>query len=169
MIRKQFSNGNVWLFLAIMIMGMLFVSSSMTYTQQSQIGNLENLLRNRPFEQTLSGVNFGYAGSTVSIDHLDYFKFVEFFLRKAAHFFSYFFLGICWFMGLKNKFKSDYLLFAILSFLAAAGFGGLDEAHQMFTGGRSPLFQDVLLNATGALVGVTLVFIISGIRRVRKK
>jgi len=168
MIRKQFSNGNIWLFFAIMIMGLLFFSSTMTYSDQSQVSNLEHFLRNEPFFDLFSRVRFYYAGSEVSVGHLGYFRFVEFFVRKGAHFFSYFFLGICWFIGLKNKFRSDYFLFALLAFLAAAGYGGLDEAHQMFTHERSPLFEDVLLNSSGALVGVVLVFVVSGIKRIKK-
>jgi len=167
--RKQFANGNIWFILAFLVMGLLFVSSSMTYAEQSQVSNIQEFLHNRPFENLLSQINFYYGNSQVSIEHLDYYKFVEFFLRKGAHFFSYFFLAIFWYMGLKNKFRGYYLLFAILSILAAAGFGGLDEAHQMFTPDRTPLFQDVLVNASGAFVGVFLAFVIGGIKRMKQR
>ncbi len=47
-------------------------------------------------------------------------------------------------------------LTAILAWLSATGYAGLDEFHQMMTGGRTPMFQDVMLDSIGALTAVIL-------------
>jgi VanZ family protein len=44
---------------------------------------------------------------------------------------------------------------ALIGFLIAAVYGALDELHQGFVVGRSPLVTDVLIDAIGALIGVT--------------
>ncbi|MFZ1604446.1 MAG: VanZ family protein, partial [Enterococcus aquimarinus] len=66
MIQKYRKNGQLYLLISFVMMGVLFYSSSQTYEQQSQIGLLSNLLKNEPFKAQLSGVSFIYAGSEVS-------------------------------------------------------------------------------------------------------
>ena len=78
---KQFKNGNAYIVIALIMMGILFYSSSQTYEQQSSIPILEKILKNEPFKQALSGISFTYADSPVSIEASGYFKFIEFFIR----------------------------------------------------------------------------------------
>ncbi|MGX7199623.1 VanZ family protein [Enterococcus nangangensis] len=157
--KKQMRNGNFYLGLAMVMMVVLFISSAQTYEQQSQVGLLEKILHNQPFKASLSKISFDYAGSLVSIAHSGYFSFVEFFIRKGAHFATYFILGASWFLGFLPKTKL-YLMTALVSWLAATGYAGLDEFHQMLTGGRTPLFQDVVLDSIGALTGVVIMLLI---------
>ncbi|WP_071130601.1 VanZ family protein [Enterococcus timonensis] len=154
--KKHLRSGNFYLGLAIVMMAILFYSSSQTYQQQSQIGLLEKLLHSQPFKESLSKISFDYAGSEVSIASQGYFSFIEFFIRKLAHFGTYFILGASFFLGFIPRSKI-YFFTGLLSWLAAAGYAGLDEFHQMLTGGRTPLFQDVALDAVGALTGVFIV------------
>ena len=84
-----------------------------------------------------------------------YLKFVEFFIRKGAHFTTYFILGMSFFLGLYPKTKI-ILLTGLVSWLSATGYAALDEFHQMLTGGRTPLFQDVVLDSVGAAVAVVI-------------
>ena len=100
MIQKYRKNGQLYLLISFVMMGVLFYSSSQTYEQQSQIGLLSNLLKNEPFKAQLSGVSFIYAGSEVSIEKSGYFSFIEFFIRKGAHFGTYLILGSSFFLGL---------------------------------------------------------------------
>lgn len=171
LMKKNFINGNAWLLIALFIMAALFFSSSQSYQSQSQVSNLSQLLPSHPFTKQLSQVHFSYAGSNVSIEHLGYYRFVEFFLRKFAHFSSYFLLGISLYLGIKNRFNIKQLLpiVAITTWLAATGYASLDELHQMYTSGRSPLFQDVLLDSIGALTGIMIIFLISTLTRHYKK
>lgn len=166
MIQKYRKNGQLYLLISFVVMGVLFYSSSQTYEQQSKIGLLSNLLKNEPFKAQLSGVSFIYAGSEVSIEKSGYFSFIEFFIRKGAHFGTYLILGSSFFLGLVPRMK-NFLLVAFFSWLSATGYAALDEFHQMLTGGRTPLFQDVILDSLGALTGVLICWLVLGIKEKR--
>ncbi|MEG0254826.1 MAG: VanZ family protein [Vagococcus sp.] len=154
--QKQFKNGNAYLIIAFIMMGVLFVSSSQTYEQQSTIPLLQKILKNEPFKDILSSVSFSYGGSPVSIKESGYHQFIEFFIRKGAHFFTYFVLGGSFFLGINPRVK--HLGISLLfSWLSATGYAALDEFHQMLTGGRSPMFQDVVLDSLGALTACVLI------------
>lgn len=161
-------NGNFYLAVAALIMLILFISSSQTYEQQSQIGLLQSLLKNEPFKDQLNGISFVYGGSEVSIAASGYFKFVEFFIRKGAHFGTYFVMGWGLFLGTRNKTKLTALPM-ILAWLSATGYAATDEFHQMLTGGRTPLFQDVMLDSVGAATAIVLTFLVGLIFTKRKR
>ena len=163
-IKKQMKNGNFYLVVAVLIVAVLFYSSSQTYEQQSQVSRIEEWFPNHPFRQALSNIRFTYGDSMVSIDHLGYGKFIEFFIRKGAHFGTYFILGGSLFLGVFPKMKIWWFT-GILAWLSATGYAGLDEFHQMITGGRSPMFQDVMLDSMGALTAIVLCILIGWIKR----
>lgn len=81
-------------------------------------------------------------------------NWVQFLIRKGAHFSEYALLGIlvagciCA-QGWPNK---VYALGALFTLLYAAG----DEWHQSFTPGRGPALRDVMIDFSGALVGLGL-------------
>ncbi|MFT8477945.1 MAG: VanZ family protein [Liquorilactobacillus sp.] len=154
---------NTFLLLALLVMLILFISSSMTYKQQTSVPFLEKYLRAEPFKNNLSGISFNYATEKISIAKVGYFKFVEFFLRKGAHFFFYFLMGTFFYLGLKKRLKSIWLTIGI-AFLSTVGYAALDEFHEMITGGRTPLFQDVMLDGVGAIVGILCVGLFFGKR-----
>lgn len=165
--QKQLKNGNFYLGLAVVMMLVLFISSSMSYQQQSQVSLIEKILVNDPLKGFFSRISFNYAGSEVSIAAKGYVKFVEFFIRKAAHFMTYFILGGSLYLGLLPKLKQKSSVLGLLfAWLAATGYAATDEFHQMLTGGRTPLFQDVMLDSCGAL---TACLIIIAYRTIRKK
>ncbi|KRL02712.1 VanZ family protein [Liquorilactobacillus capillatus] len=149
-------SSNTYLLLALLIMVILFISSSMTYRQQTSVPFLERFLTNKPFEVFLSQWSFHYANETISVSQVGYFKFLEFFIRKGAHFSIYLLLGASLAAGLGPRLKNKLLTIAIGT-LSAIGYAALDEFHQMITGDRTPLFQDVILDGIGALVGVSCV------------
>jgi VanZ family protein len=158
-LKKSLKNGNFWILIAVFMMALLFYSSSQTYQQQSQIGTLSHLLKGEPFKKALGKINFYYANHQVSLSNLGYLGLVEFFIRKGAHFFSYFVIGMSLFLGFSKKYKS--LIFsASLSIILATFYASLDEFHQKLTGGRTPLIQDVILDFSGAafIVVILLVF-----------
>lgn len=51
--QKQLKNGNFYLALAGLMMVILFISSSMTYQQQSQVSLIQKLLVNEPLKDFL--------------------------------------------------------------------------------------------------------------------
>ena len=84
--QKQLKNGNFYIGIALLMMVILFVSSSMTYQQQSQVSLIQKLLANEPLKAFFSQISFNYAGSEVSISAKGYVKFVEFFIEIFLNF-----------------------------------------------------------------------------------
>lgn len=146
------------LWLAAVLLFVLFFSSSMTYKEQTTVPLLERLLHNEPFKQTLSGIHFNYAGEQQSIAEVGYFKFVEFFIRKGAHVSIFFLLGLGLTQGTFMYQKNRWLHWPLMV-LSCTGVAAFDEFHQMLTGGRTPLFQDVMLDTAAAAVAVTLMWL----------
>lgn len=156
----MFKKKSDWfLVLALVMMAILFYSSSMTYHEQTSVPLLERVLKNEPLKQWLSQFSFHYAGSEQSVKASGYFKFVEFFVRKGAHFGTYFLLALFSYLGLRPRIEGTFLV-GIFSWLAATGYAATDEFHQMLTGDRTPLFQDVMLDSVGALSGIVIMSVI---------
>ncbi len=147
---------------------LLFISSAQTYQQQTSVPFLARWLHDQPFKQQLAGISFTYVDQKVSIASSGYFKFIEFFIRKGAHFGSYFLIGLGGYMGYRSRIKQTGLTMIVV-WLAATGYAALDEFHQSLTGGRTPLFQDVLLDACGALTAIVLAWLITKFWRRRGK
>ncbi len=149
---------NLYIVLALGMMALLYWSSSMTYGDQSTLPLLERLLSGQPFYGFLSQFEFTYGGSLVSVASSGYYGFIEFFMRKAAHFFSYFLIGLWWFLGLRRKVKGRPLV-ALVSLLIVVGYASFDELHQVFTPDRSGMIEDVVLDSFGGLTGIILAWI----------
>lgn len=88
----------------------------------------------------------------------------SYFVRKLAHFFEFFLLGMFItftfesFTGNEIKYLG-YILF--LSLLVPV----LDETIQLFSVGRSSKVLDVLIDFSGAITGITYVFIFLHLKR----
>ncbi|PID05908.1 MULTISPECIES: VanZ family protein [unclassified Sporosarcina] len=134
------------LIIVLCIIGSLFISSSQTYEQQSLIPTLENVLPNKPFETALSALSIPYWNTTISVGERGYYHFVEFLLRKAAHFILFGLLAVGIFLSLPSRLPRLVIASASTLLLAC-----IDETHQYFTGGRTATFRDVLLDMSGAL------------------
>lgn len=166
--KSKLSQPKVYTAIAIVIMVILFYSSSKTYTEQNSVPLLQKWLQSEPFASKLQGIMFNYGDSEVSIRAMGYFKFVEFFIRKAAHFFTFFILGGSLFLVLHSKLKqSIWSLF--FAWFSATGYAAMDEYHQMLTGDRTPLFQDVMLDSVGALTACVMLVIYFGFIHNRSK
>lgn len=151
--RKITMKDNIFLVLPFVIMFALTGSSSMSYESQSLVSPLETLLAGRPLEGLLSQIEFTYAGSLVSVESSGYISFIEFFIRKGAHFFSFFFLGFFWQLGLRKRVRDEWLVL-LLSILLCIGFATFDEFRQSFHPNRTGLMVDVYLDTAGAFAGV---------------
>ncbi|ARJ39713.1 antibiotic resistance protein VanZ [Sporosarcina ureae] len=152
------------LLILISILVGLSISSSQTYEQQSLVSTLQELLPGEPGKDTLSTWEFNYWNRTISIEERGYYHFVEFLIRKAAHFFTFGFLALVIYW-LLPKSKGRILLAALFTFLLACA----DELHQYFTGGRTATMQDVYLDTAGAVTFLLLLAIISLAIHLRKK
>ncbi|MFC0469697.1 VanZ family protein [Halalkalibacter kiskunsagensis] len=103
----------------------------------------------------LKGIQFMYAGNEISVQRLGADRFIEFLIRKAAHFSFFFVLGFLmyralWTSGVRKRVAYGFALLFVLFYAIS------DEIHQAFTPNRTPLFQDVILDFSGGVTGVTL-------------
>ena len=166
--RKVKQIDNVFLLLAFGVMAILFYSSSMGYEEQNVQPILHNWLESEPLSWLFERIEFMYAGSEVSIGAKGYVSFVEFFIRKGAHFVSYFFLGLFWFLGLKNRVAHPWLTF-LIALLLSVGYASFDELRQSFNPNRTALMEDVMLDTAGALVGTSAAWLTKVKGRKRNK
>ncbi|WP_218730174.1 VanZ family protein [Brochothrix thermosphacta] len=155
------------LIIVLVIAGTIFYSSSQPYGKQTLIPVLETSLSTKPFEDVLMKVEFTYGSQPVSIAKGGYYHFIEFFIRKAAHFSIYFIMGMIYILIL-HSFRVKKQLIWVLSPITLSLFAVTDEWHQSFTVDRTPLVSDVILDSIGALLGILLMIIILRIRKKRQ-
>ena len=82
-------------------------------------------------------------------------------VRKYAHMFEYFVLGICCFMLFAEAALSAYVFCFV--------YAGTDEFHQYFVPGRAAKFSDVLVDSVGFTAGIMLMLAVSLICIHRKR
>lgn len=86
----------------------------------------------------------------------------SFLVRKAAHFTEYMLLGL--FSGLllaSSDGRSRFLISEAVCIAVAV----IDESIQLFSNGRSSQFRDVIIDASGSMLGLIFVLIILAIMR----
>jgi VanZ family protein len=76
-----------------------------------------------------------------------------FVVRKSAHFFLYFVLGVLVFWCARGYEWSTKKVVVSSVFLCAF-YAVTDELHQRFTAHRSPSMRDVLIDTVGASIGI---------------
>lgn len=104
---------------------------------------------------------------TPSVDQ----QLLTFLVRKGAHIFAYFVLGILAFNALwrvdLSKFKFNRP--ATLSIIVCALYAASDEFHQLFIIGRSGELRDIMIDSCAAIVGVFIISIFVRILQKSKK
>ena len=92
-------------------------------------------------------------------------------IRKNAHFFAYLILGILVTNALYYSTKMQVKKQIILSFIICVLYAISDEVHQLFVPGRSGEVRDVVIDSSGAGVGIFIfhVFKTAAIKSRRKK
>ena len=78
------------------------------------------------------------------------------FIRKAAHFSVYTFLGILVSLAVSQHTNK----FTLISYCIGTLYAVSDEIHQRYVPGRSGQISDVLLDSAGVALGCIIVFII---------
>ncbi|WP_301107926.1 VanZ family protein [Sporosarcina sp.] len=125
----------------------LAVSSSQTYEQQSLVTTLEKLLPGEPGKNQLAQLELSYWDRSITVEERGYYYFVEFLIRKSAHFLTFGFLALVIYWLLPKR-KGRLLGAVLITLILACA----DELHQSLTGGRTATIQDVYLDMTGAIV-----------------
>lgn len=78
---------------------------------------------------------------------------IEYFVRKGAHMTEFAILSVLLFLWL-GLWEMTLLRRGMTAFLATAFYAASDEFHQLFVPGRSGRVSDVLIDSSGALLGV---------------
>ena len=98
-------------------------------------------------------------------------QLLTFLVRKGAHIFAYFVLGILTFNALwrvdLSKLKFNYPVG--LSIIVCALYAVSDEFHQLFVSGRSGELRDIMIDSCAAIVGVVIISIFVRILQKSKK
>lgn len=142
-----------YIFMILIVwMGIIFMFSSQSYEEQSLSHKLI-VFRDTPVEQMLKGIHFHYGPSEVSVSAVGVEGVIEFFIRKAAHFCIFFVLGFLTYALLRYKYNERFVTSSV-SLLFVVVYASLDEFHQKLTGGRTPLWQDAVLDSIGGLCGI---------------
>lgn len=147
------------LILAILVLLILFISSSMTYNEQkmsssvinARFGIIENLIKNW-------NIYYGGVWHNRISDH-GIAGFTQFFVRKLAHFTTYFFLGFFLTGAMKRLFRLKWT-WPIFTWFMVVTMAALDEYHQFLTGDRTPSVHDVMLDGAGGIFGIILCLLI---------
>lgn len=143
-------------FPVIIFMGIIFISSSMTYHQQDIRSSVLSLLPLHWLEPLVAWISFTYGGSEVSVAALGMEGFVEFFIRKGAHLTVFGLLGFFTYRLLYQQFRFSIRACLYVTVIMIIAYASLDEIHQYFTGDRTPLVQDVMIDSIGGGIGIYL-------------
>jgi len=76
-------------------------------------------------------------------------------VRKNAHFFAYLILGTLVMNALKRSRVTGFRV-VIFTLVICVLYATSDEVHQLFVPGRGGQVKDVLIDSSGALLGITL-------------
>lgn len=93
-------------------------------------------------------------------------------VRKLAHMTEF---GLLYMLTYKTLFEAklkaldNSKILPLTSFVLTVGYAALDEWHQSFVPGRSSQFTDVLVDATGTLIALSLVWGWQRLRQMSKK
>ena len=136
---KNIKKSVPWL-LVVLWMMVIFYFSHQPATQSSHLSSGITQMMMNALEKMLPGVAF----DVESFHHL---------VRKNAHFFVYLVLGLLVANGLRSSGVKGYRRIGLAMIICMA-YAMSDEIHQLFIPGRAGQIKDVLIDSSGALVGV---------------
>ena len=87
---------------------------------------------------------------------LETIRAVQFAVRKAAHVTEYAILSFLLFRALQSGTRRMIWRNAAIAFVTAAAYAALDEYHQSFVASRTGSPLDVLIDASGAALGILI-------------
>jgi VanZ family protein len=84
---------------------------------------------------------------------------IHFFIRKSAHFTEYFIFFLLLYRGIRAGRACWHWSWGFVAWFIAAVYSCLDEIHQSFVASRTASPWDSLLDSTGALVALVVLFL----------
>lgn len=109
-------------------------------------------------------------GSLPAAEQSEIVASLQFLVRKSAHFSIYMILGVLSFLAIISYEKLLFAMRLTTSCTVCLLYAASDEIHQLFIPGRSGEVRDVMIDFSGAALGITLsmlVFLL--ICRIKKK
>jgi VanZ family protein len=96
---------------------------------------------------------------------------IHHYIRKTGHFVEYFVFSLLVLRGIRGGRSEARLWWAVAAIAIVAAYASLDEFHQSFVPGRTPLITDVLLDTTGgtAAQAIAMLVLLWGQVRERQK
>lgn len=82
---------------------------------------------------------------------------MQYVVRKGAHFSAFFLLGVLAFFEFLTYRGIPYVWRIIISLLFCLVYAITDEYHQKFVPGRSCMWQDVIIDCSGALLAIVII------------
>lgn len=148
-----------YLFLALGWTVILFYLSSMSYAEQDIQPYLRMLVAEEHIVQVFSNLEIPYRNSTVSVESMGGYQFVEFLFRKGAHLFFYSVLGYLLVRYFASSLGRKYLRVCAFSLFILLTISMLDELLQHIHPERSGQWADVWLNCMGGVKGIITGFL----------
>ncbi|MFG6114124.1 VanZ family protein [Halobacillus sp. MO56] len=149
-----------WIF-PILWMAVIFYSSSQPYQEQDIKPFLSGKLDLTFLVPILEPIHFIYHHSEVSIDALGTEGLVEFFIRKGAHVTVFLILTLLIYYALTKTSQLSVSVRLAAAWVMTVIYAITDEWHQGLTPNRTPYFGDVILDVTGAIIAVAILFLLS--------
>jgi VanZ family protein len=154
MLKKDKKNTIIWFFVVICWIFFIFTLSSETYNQQSIKPTLNKWVAKERLAESLPNTSITYRGDTV-VAKEDPYGFVEFFFRKGAHVFMYAILAAALYMLIRALMaRRQMVLPVIMSLILTGGTAAMDERNQLSSVGRTGNPTDVIVDLTGACIGL---------------
>ncbi len=138
----------------ILWMAVIFQSSSQTYHEQDLRPWLSDVLPEQYIKDHFSNIKLTYDGNEISIATKGVTGFVEFIIRKTAHIVAFTILSFLLLNALWHTTKLQKWLMIVITLSGSFLYACSDELHQMFTGDRTPMFLDVIIDMVGAVIGI---------------
>lgn len=152
----------MWLFILICWVVFIFTLSSQSYEKQSIKPTLHKWIEKDELARILPDTTFVYRGKTISSQE-DPYNFVEFVFRKGAHLFMYAVMASILYMLLRSLLARRPFIAVFLTLLATVGVAGMDERNQLRSVNRTGNATDVLVDLTGACIGILFCLAVIGL------
>jgi Predicted integral membrane protein len=161
MLSKDRKSTIIWFIVAFCWIFFIFTLSSESYNQQSIKPTLNKWVTKDQLADFLPDTSITYHGSTV-VAKQDPYGFVEFFFRKGAHVFMYAVLAAALYMLIRHLMaRRQMVLPVIMALILTGGTAALDERNQLSSVGRTGNPTDVLVDLTGACIGLIVCILIN--------
>ena len=135
---------------------LLLLWMSLIFFLSAQVANESSETTNIVIEIIYKLYKTLFANSNMDIATFSNVVFIP--VRKLAHFSEFAILGILFYINIKEYTNNKVLL---LSVLLSSLYAVSDEIHQLFVPGRACAFIDMLIDSSGAFIGIVLIHLVT--------